>query len=209
MDPGMRKRLKNIPLAIVGCIATAFLVLMLSAVFYDRSNSRNRPNSYLIEASVEVGKPIHDVYEFVKYRKPEVYIGLTGMHDKFQILNADGLIEGAEIECVEGDEEDVIHHRYIVTRDKRNELIQYESRPSVIFDKETNKKTGECNTFVYYDFIRLDDARTILKQTTVIDMMNPLNKAIGDIVGLLSGSRGAWARQFQEELEILKMHIEK
>ena len=183
----MRRRTATILITVVAFLVLGFGALLVSSLVYDKSNPRNRPNSYLIEVSVEVHKPLEYVYEFVKYRKADIYTELTSMHDKFEILNADGLVEGAEIECIERDEDDVVHHRYVVTKDVEDELIQYESTPSIIYDRETNRKIGECNTYVYYDFERLDDNRTRLTQTVVIDMLNPLYKSIGDIVGFVIG----------------------
>lgn len=190
---------------ITACVVAAFLVIVLSPLFYDRSNPRNRPNSYLTEVSVEVNK----TYLFVKYRKPDIYKELSGMHNQFRIINADGLIKGAVVECIEGDEEDIIHHRYVVKEDKEDTLIHYASTPSTIYDKETKKRIGTCNTYVYYDFIRVNGGRTLLRQTVVIDMLNPFYKAVGDVVGWVSGGKEAWSRQFQEELQTLKEHIEK
>lgn len=204
---------KRIPLFII-TVLTVFILLgsillMISFLFYDKSNPRNRPNSYLTEVTVEVKKPVYDVYQFVKYKKPDIYKELYGMHDQFKILNADGLIEGAEIECIEGDDEDVIHHRYKVIKDVENKLIQYESKPSIIYDKETNKKVGKCDVYVYYDFVGIDKNRTILKQTVIIDMLNPFYKFIGDLIGHLSEDNDMWDKQFKGELETLKMYIER
>lgn len=204
---GKKKRLILIGLAL--CVLTALFLVMRSSSFYDRSNPRNRPNSYLTQVSVEINKPVHDVYLFVKYRKPEVYSQLSDMHNQFKIINAEGLTEGAIVECIEGDEEDIVHHRYIVRKDIEDTLIYYDSTPSIIYDTETNKKIGECNTHVYYDFIRLDGHRTLLNQTIIIDMLNPLYKTIGDIIGWMSGDKEKWTVQFQEELEALKRCIEK
>ncbi|MBM4278554.1 MAG: hypothetical protein FJ130_11855 [Deltaproteobacteria bacterium] len=138
-----------------------------------------------------------------------MYTKLTSMHSQFNIVNANGLIEGAEIECIEGDDDDIVHHRYVVTHDREDVLIQYESTPSIIYDKKTNKKTGECNTYVYYDFVNQGNDRTVPKQTVVIDMLNPFYKAIGDIIGRLSGSRARWSQEFQEELENMARYIEQ
>ncbi len=205
----MKKRIPLIIIGFISLIVLGYAALMISSMFYDKSNPRNRPNSYLVEVEVEVKKPVQYVYRFVKYQKPELYKDLHGMHDQFKILNADGLVKGAEIECSEGDDEDLIYHRYRVTEDIENKLIQYESKPSIIYDQETKKKIGKCNVYVYYDFIKLDPDRTMLKQTVVIDMLNPLYKLIGDIIGKISGSRDIWDKQFQEELDSLKTYIEK
>ena len=203
---------KKILLTAIGVVLTAllgFAGLALSSLHYDKSNPRNRPNSYLIEVSVKVNKPIHYVYHFVKFKKADIYTKLTNMHNQFKIVNAKGLIEGAKIVCIEADDDDVVHHNYVVTKNIENELIQYESTPTIILDKETNQKIGECNTYVYYDFEKIDKNNTIIRQTIVIDMLNPVYKAIGDIIGIITDSREVWNNQFTEELNTLKAYIEE
>ena len=205
----MGKKLRLLLIA-SGCfLFLGFAILMFTSMSYDKSNPRNRPNSYFSELSVEINKPIEYVYNFIKYEIPNIYTETSSMHEQFNIINADGLTEGAEVECIEGDNEDVVHHRYIVKKDIENVLIQMESEPSIIHDKETNKQIGKCNCYCYFDFVALDNNRTMVKQTVVTDMLNPFYKLIVDVMGLMSGGKDLWNDHFQEELENLKLHIEK
>jgi hypothetical protein len=183
--------------------------LVFAAMSYDRSNPRDRANAYYIENSIEIDAPVEAAFSFFRRRIPDVYTEVAGMHGKFEIVNADSLVTGAEIESEEGDESRVVRHRYVVTRVIPARLLQLESTPSVVYDRDTGEEIARVNTDVYYDFEPLDEDRTRLTQTVVIDMLNPFDKAVGDVIAFVSGSRGEWSDQFVEELEGYAAFIER
>lgn len=191
-----------------GLLTIIFAVLVVSSISFDESNPRDRANSYYIKNSVEIDRSVSEVFHFIQYRIPEIYTELTGMHTEFTILNAEKLEEGAEIKCIEGDDHDIVHNYYVVTKVVPNKLIQFESTPSIVYDRETKKEMAKMNVYVYFDFATTKGNATLLQQTIVIDMLNPFSKSLIDILAFLTGNRGEWARQFHDELYNFKPIIE-
>lgn len=185
-----------------------FAVLVVFSLNYDETNSRDRANSYYIQNSIEIDWSVPEVFHFIQYRIPEIYTDLTDMHDEFTILNAEKLEVGAEIKCIEGDDRDIVHNHYVVTKVTLNKLIQFESTPTIVYDRETKKEMGRMNVYVYFDFDELGKERTLLTQTVVIDMLNPFFKSLIDILAFISGNRGEWEKQFHDELINFKPIIE-
>ncbi|NIP82916.1 MAG: hypothetical protein GWM90_28295, partial [Gemmatimonadetes bacterium] len=181
---------------LLGLLVLGFLGLVGAALIYDTSNPRDRPNAYLIEHAIEVDAPAEAAYEFLQHRIPDVYTEVAGMHARFEILNADALVPGAVVECEEGDENEVVRHRYVVTRVIPNRLLQMTSSPSIVLDRATGDTIAETDAEVYYDFEPLEGGRTRLTQTVVIDMLDPFHKALTDVAASVSGSRDAWSAQF-------------
>ena len=132
---------------------------------------------------------------------------MSALHERFDILNANGLVKGANVDCREGGSKEIVHNSYVVTEATENELIQLASTPSIIYDRATGRKIGASNAFVYFDFEALGE-KARLTQTIVIDLMHPVYKALGDVMRYLTGSRRMWNEHFREELESLKAHIE-
>lgn len=208
----MKVKLGKAKLTALGLLTLLLIgsaALITSSLTYDRSNPRDRSNAYYIRNTVEIDKDISEVYHFIKHRIPEVYQELTHMHTEFTILNADELIEGAEIECIEGDTNDIVHNHYVVTKTIENELIQFESKPSVVTDRKTGKAMMKMNVYVYFDFHALQRNTTSLSQTIVIEMPNPLIKSLIDAIAFFSGNRGEWEEQFKDELVNFKPIIER
>lgn len=205
----MRNRILLVAATLTSLAVLAFGALVFAAMSYDRSNPRDRPNAYYIENSVELDAPAEAAFSFFQHRIPEVFPRVAGMHGKFEIVNADSLVTGAVVEREEGDETRVVRHRYVVTRVIRNRLLQLESTPSVVYDRESGKPVAEANSDVYYDFEPLEGERTRLTQTVVIDVLSPFSKAIADVAGVISGSRDEWSHQFAEELEQYARLIER
>lgn len=186
--------------ALVGLAALGFAALVVASLRYDRSNPRDRPNAYLYESNVVVDAPVEEAYHFFQYRIPDVYPQVAGMHSRFEILNADALVPGAVVECEEGDDDRIVRHRYVVARVIPNRLLHLESSPSLVYDRESGEEIARTDAEIYYDFEPLDDGRTRLTQTIVIDLLDPFHKALADIAGFLSGTRDQWADQFTGEL---------
>jgi hypothetical protein len=191
--------------AMIGAAAAIASAALLTypLVVYDHDDPRSRPNSYLIRVEETAAAPVSRVFGFIKEKKDDVYAQYNDMHSTFRIVNGDSLEEGAEIECVEGEEDgELTVHRYRVTRCVENTLIQYESPDTRIYDVRNGnrKEVGSCRVFVYLDFKENADGNAVVAQTIVIDMKNPVYKVIGDIIGSLSGSRAMWDGHAREEL---------
>ncbi len=194
-------------------IALIFGIMMIkSQFFYDKSKIENRPNSFYISNNMEVNKSIEEVYNFVKYKMDDYYLEIDEMHKKFEIQNNDGLIEGAEVLCIEYENENqIIEHFYQVRKSIKNETIQFDSQKSIIYDitGPKRKKVFEFKTYVYFDFEKINTYNTKLTQTIVLDFKNPAAKVIFDIIGKISGNEEVWGTHFNEELTNFGKIIEK
>ena len=190
-------------------LALPVLIMVLLSVTYDRSNPRDRPNSYYISNVVEIDRDEATVFQFIQYHLPDIYTELTDMHTSFDILNAAGLVAGAEIRCIEGDDNDVVHNHYIVTEVIENRLIQFESKPTIVYNRNNDKEVAKMNVHVYFDIERAGTRKTQLKQTIVIDMLNPLFKSVMDILAFITSGREEWKKQFRDELVNFKPIIER
>lgn len=131
------------------------------------------------------------------------------MHTTLDILNADGLVEGAEINCIEGDDDDVVHNHYVVTRVIENQAIQFESTPSVEYTRDSNREVAKMNVHVYFDFEQAGAEKTVVEHTIVIVMLNPFIKSMIDAMAFVTGNRGEWEKQFRDELVNFKPIIER
>ncbi len=199
----MIRRVGLVGLFLVGVLAVGFGILVISSMSYDESDPRDRPNSYYSVVSAEVDRPVADVFRFVQYEIRRVYPETSPMHEKFEILNADGLVEGAEVDCVEGDAKELVRNRYVVTEVVPNRLLVLASSPTVVLDRATGQQVAEVDVWNHFDFEPLGRDRTRLTQTVVMDMKSPFIKSAIDVFAFLSGNRGLWERQFTEELENL------
>lgn len=195
-------------LVIVGILGLGLGALVISSVSYNESDPRDRPNSYYSVESVVIDRPVADVFRFVQHDIPFVYTRLSPMHEKFEILNADALVEGAEVDCVEGDEKEIVRNRYVVTEVIENQLIVMASTPTRVYDRESAALVAEVDVWDYFDFEPLGPTRTRLVQTVVLDMKSPILKSVVDIAAFLSGTRRDWERQFKEQLQNLAAFAE-
>lgn len=96
------------------------------------------------------------------------------MHEKFEIVNADSLVRGAEIDCVEGDEREIVRNRYIVTEAVENRLIAMASTPALVYSRRTGKLSAEVEVYDYFDFESLSTERNLLRLTVVLDFRSLL-----------------------------------
>lgn len=110
---------------------------------------------------------------------------------------------------MEGDQKEIVRNHYVVTDVVEHELIAMVSKPTRVYDRESGALVAEVDVWDYFDFEPLGPDRTRLTQTVVLDMKSPLTKAVVDIVAFLSGSRGDWERQFEEQLENLARFAEE
>ena len=90
------KFLKGVSL-VIGIFIIIFISLVVSSILYDKSDPRARPNSYYSVESVIIERPLDEVFHFIQYEIPSVYRQLSPMHEKFEILNREALVEGAVI----------------------------------------------------------------------------------------------------------------
>lgn len=195
-------------LVVVSLLGLGFGALVVSSLSYDESNPRDRPNAYYSVHSVVIERPVAHVFRFVQHEIPSAYTRMSPMHEKFEILNAGALVEGAEVDCVEGEQKEVVRNRYVVTQVIQHRLIAMESIPTRVYDRESGELVAEVNVWDYFDFEPLGAHRTRLTQTVVLDMKNPFLKSVIDIAAFLSGNRGEWERQFEEQLRNLAAFAE-
>jgi hypothetical protein len=184
---------------VVATILAIYTSLVLASQSYDRSDPRAKPNSYHSVEEVVIDRPVEDVFRFIQYDIPAVYTRLSPMHEKFEIVNAGALTVGAEIDCVEGDDREIVRNRYVVTEVIENRRIAMSSTPTRVYNRDTGKLTTEVNVYDYFDFVPLGPNRTRLTQTVVLDMKNPFIKALIDIIAFLTGTRDDWEQQFREQ----------
>ena len=204
----MLRKAVLVGLLLLGVLALGLGVLVTSSMSYDASNPRDRPNSYYSVESAVIDRPVADVFRFVQREIPAVYTRMSPMHEKFEILNADALVVGAEVDCVEGDEKEVIRNRYVVTEVAENRLLAMESLPIRVYDRASGDLVAEVDVRDCFDFEPLGPDRTRLTQTVVLDMKSPFLKSLVDIAAFVSGTRGDWERQFSEQLRNLATFIE-
>lgn len=180
-----------------------FMSLVVSSMSYDQSDPRALPNSYHSVETVIIDRPVADVFYFIQYEIPSIYPQMSPMHEKFEILNGDGLVVGAEVDCVEGDENEIVQNHYVVREVFENQLIAMSSEPTRVYNRKTGKLTAEVDVYDYFDFEPIDSDRTRLTQTVVLDMKSPFVKSIIDIAAFLSGTRSDWEQQFIEQTQKL------
>jgi hypothetical protein len=199
----MVRKLVLVLLLAGGLVVVAASALIVSSLSYDRFDPRDRPNSYMSVESAVVERPVEDVFRFVQYGIPGIYTRMSPMHERFDIVNAAGLVFGAEVDCVEGDDRQQVRNHYVVTEVVTNERIVMESRPTRVYDRSSGRQLAEVEVWTYFDFERLDGGRTRLTQTVVLDMGSPVYKSLADLVAFVTGTRNDWERQFSEELATL------
>lgn len=195
--------------AFAAVLISGFLVLITTSLSYDHSNPRDRANSYYITNSVEIDRPVDEVFTFIQYRLPDIFNELTDMHTEFRILNGDKLEVGTKVRCIEGDDNDIVNNLYVVKSVETNKLIHFASTPTIVYSRKTNKEMGRMNVYVYFDFAETSSGGTLLQQTIVLDMMNPFYKSFIDILAFMTGNRGQWSEQFRDELVNFKPIIER
>ncbi len=196
-------------LLMVAIFLVVFIGLVVSSMIYDRSDPRALPNAYRSVDTVIIDRPVSEVFRFIQYEIPSVYTQLSPMHEKFEIVNRDALIVGAEIDCVEGDDKEVVRNRYLVTEVVENKLIAMSSKPTRVYNRKTGKLTAEVDVYDYFDFEPIGPNQTKMIQTVVLDMKNPFIKSFIDIAAFLSGTRGDWEQQFSEQTRNLALFAEK
>ncbi|MGR3321648.1 MAG: SRPBCC family protein [Pseudooceanicola sp.] len=202
----MPKKLAYLLIVLSGTLVLGFGAFVAASLFHDRDNPRDRPNSYLSKETVIVDRPVEEVFEFVQHGIPELYTRMSPMHERFEILNAEALVLGAEVDCIEGDPDEIVQHRYVVTRVEAPTLLVMESLGTRIIDRASGETTAEIDVWVYFDLRPLEDGRTEMAQTVVMGMRNPVFKAMIDVLAFVSGERALWEQQFVEELEVLGAH---
>jgi hypothetical protein len=204
----MLRKVALFALVVVSLLGVGFGALVISSLSYDEANPRDRPNAYYSVESVVIDRPVADVFRFVQHQIPSVYTRMSPMHEKFEILNAEALVEGAVIDCVEGDAKEVVRNRYVVTEVIENRLIAMASTPTRVYDRASGEPVAEVDVWDYFDFEPLGPRRTRLVQTVVLDMKSPVLKSVIDIAAFLSGTRSDWERQFEEQLQNLAAFAE-
>lgn len=204
----MRRKIVRTSLIILGGLGLGFGVLVLASMSYDESDPRDRPNAYYSVESVVIERPVADVFRFVQHEIPSVYARLSPMHEKFEIINDSALVEGAVVDCVEGDEQEVVRNRYVVTEVIEDRLIAMASTPTRVHDRGSGELVAEVDVWDYFDFEPLGPSRTRLVQTVVLDMKSPVLKSVIDVAAFLSGTRRDWERQFAEQLQNLAAFAE-
>lgn len=189
---------------LVVVVAAVSIMKIVSARTHDRSNPRSRPNSYLMSYTVEVDWPVEQVFDFITYEKQNVWHLIADEHEgqEFQIINADGLIEGAIILCDEFADGEGTSHQYVVKEVIPNQLIYFASEPSLVYMENSAgemRQVSWANSYVYYDLEPLAAEKTKLTQTIVIQMPNFAMKFLTDVMGGEEG-RVTWETHLAEEL---------
>ncbi len=196
-------------------LAGVCLGLMLGAVkvfsmrSHDRDNPRSLPNSYLMTHEVIVDAPPERVFHFITHRLKDHYQQTAKAHERFEIIGADHLTEGAVYVSEEFTGTEGVHNRYVIRSLVPNQLVYMASTPSTIYERKDGELTevGTCNAHVYFD-LHPEGARTRLAQTLVVQMPNFLVKFLIDVIATQSEDN-EWQRHLVEELEGLKQLVEQ
>lgn len=205
----MKSKFKKIAIGIVGFLVIVLAVMkLISLRTYNKDNPRSLPNGYLMTHSVHIDRSPKEVFDFITYQMADYNLSLAEAHDKFEILNGDGLTEGAIFISEEYQETEGVRNRYLVKEVVPEKMIFYTSTPSLIYELEDDewKQTGSCNTYVYFD-MEEQNGGTKLSQTLVLEMHNFFTKFMIDMI-IWGEEENEWYDHLVEELESLKVAIE-
>jgi hypothetical protein len=186
--------------------ANLLAVVLITAVIARKNQQKKfgerfRPHAFIINDSVTIDADVESVYDFYVHHYHEIYSQTAKKHREFKLMNSKTIQAGLEIYCVEGDDNEMVYHNYIVHKIVPNKLIYKSSEPSTVKVKTKNGTTkSKCNAFVYVDFEQPVPHQTKLKFTIVIQMPNYLYKVAGQIMGGKK-AKEEWENHLGEELE--------
>ena len=178
----------------------AILLIVERKNMVSKYGDRFKRNAFIMSDSVIVDSDHKSVYNFYIHHYDEVYSKTADIHHEFVLLNTDSITEGTKIYCREGKEDAMIHHDYIVKKVIPNRMIYKASEPSVVHNK-TKKGVYKttCNAFVYVDFQELDDQKSLVKFTIIVQMPNYFYRLMGRIIGGKK-AKTEWEDHLNEEL---------
>lgn len=162
--------------------------------------SKFKPNSFIMSDTINFNASANEVYQFYIHHYDEIYHKTADKHHEFKLLNGDSIVKGTKIYCREGEEDDMIHHQYIIKEIIPNKLIYKASEPSEVHIKtEKGVAIRECNAYVYVDFFDVSEIQSRVAFTIAIQMPNYLFKLIGRMMGGKK-AKEEWESHLREEL---------
>jgi hypothetical protein len=181
---------------------------LLSRRTYDATDPRSRANGYLLSHTVYVARSPREVFDFITYCMKDHNLALAAAHEKFELLQGEGLTLGAHFRTEELTGDEGVRNEYVVREVIPNRRIHLASTPSRILRRTNDqvREVGTCNAYVYFDLDQVTEG-TRLTQTIVIEMPNFLIKFISDLMGGRQADN-PWQHHLVEELESLKAAIE-
>ncbi len=175
---------------------------------HDPDNPRSTPYGYLMSHTVSIDLPPHEVFDFITYQMPEYNLTIAEAHDRFEIVDGEGLTEGVTFIAEEYQEDEGVINRYLVKKAIPGEYLHYASEPSLIMEKRDGEwvQTGTCNALVWFD-IAPEGEGSKVTQTILIEMPNLWTKALIDAI-ILGEDSNEWQDHLVEELQGLKAAME-
>ncbi|MBN2610217.1 MAG: hypothetical protein JXB00_01535 [Bacteroidales bacterium] len=162
-------------------------------------------NAAFLIQSVEINKPIDSVFNYIIYNLKDNYKAMAEGHIQYELLNAEYLQEGTEIDCREKAGNQTVYHKYRVEKIIPNEYVYYLSLPSKVFIELPYKTIeSKSNTYCFYDFEKINDSTTSLQLTIAIQFGSGFEK----FYSTLFGGIAPWKKHQKEEMEKLKELIE-
>ena len=158
-------------------------------------------NTVFISHSIIVQKNIKASFDFIINDLTKVYTQLSKGHKYFKTESGNKLTIGEIINCAETAGNQSIKHKYVVDEIIENERIQYYSKPSLVSVKLPWKTIeSKSNTYVYYDFEKINLNQTNIKITIGIQFSSFFEKFFSQLFGGLI----PWKKHCVEEMENLR-----
>lgn len=162
-------------------------------------------NTVFIQHNISVPFNIDRIFDFfINNNLSKYYSIISKGHKYFNLRKGERLEVGSIIDCEESASNQSIKHEYFVSDIIKNERISYYSKPSYLKIKLPWKVIdSKSNTYVYYDFDRINSDNTNITLTIGIQFSSKFKKMFSTFFGGMV----PWKRHCVEEMEGLKKII--
>ncbi|MCD4769387.1 MAG: hypothetical protein K8R35_04395 [Bacteroidales bacterium] len=158
-------------------------------------------NTVYISHNIVVQKNIKVSFDFIINDLTKVYSQLSKGHEYFKTESGKKLSVGEIINCAETAGNQSIKHKYVVDKIIENERIQYHSNPSLVSIKlPWETINSKSNTYVYYDFEKIDLNHTNINITIGIQFYSFFENFSSQLFGGLI----PWKKHCVEEMDGLR-----
>jgi hypothetical protein len=162
------------------------------------NNIPKHKNTVFISHSIEVQKNLKDSFDFIINDLTKVYSQLSKGHEYFKTESGNKISLGEVIQCAETAGTQSIKHNYVVDKVIANKRIQYNSKPSLVSIKLPWKTVeSKTNTYVYWDFEKLDVNQTKIRLAIGIQFSSFFEKFFSQLFGGII----PWKKHCVEEAE--------
>ena len=99
----------------VNLVAIVLITIVIEGKIQQKKwGDRFRSHSFIMSDSVIVDAGVESVYDFYVHHYHEIYSQTAKKHREFKLLNTKVIQSGTEIYCVEGDDDEMVYHNYVV-----------------------------------------------------------------------------------------------